>query len=186
MLPEFQAIWDGHDGRINVAKHRIELLKDTDKPIHSAHYRVGRKTSEFEKVKIDKMLAQKVVERAQSEWAPPIVFAPKQDGTLRFCVDYRRLNVLTKRDSYPIRSMGKCIDSFGEAAVFSTIDASSGYCQAELDERDRDKAAFTTHIMEYIGLSACSLYLRMPQHIPAHNGRHTCSCEMTICLSILG
>ena len=67
---------------------------------------------------MDKMLAIDVIEPATSEWAAPVVFAPKKDGLLRFCVDYRRLNAVTVRDSYPIPWMHECIDSLGDAQVF--------------------------------------------------------------------
>ena len=86
-----------------------------------------------------------VVEPSESEWASPIVFALKKDGSLRFFVDYRRLNKATIRDSYPIPRMDECIDSLAHAKVFSTLDCNSGYWQIEIDEEDKKKAAFTSH-----------------------------------------
>lgn len=74
-----------------------------------------------------------------------IVVVPKKDGTLRICVDYRKLNALTIRDSYPIPHMEECINSLGDATMFSTLDATSGFWQAEIAEEDRDKTAFTPH-----------------------------------------
>ncbi len=58
-----------------------------------------------------------------------MVIAPKPDGSSRFCVEYRRLNALTKRDPYPIPRMDECVDSLGDAVVFSALDANSGYWQ---------------------------------------------------------
>lgn len=80
-------------------------------------------TKEFEKTKIDKILAENIIESAQTEWAAPIVFAPKKDRTLWFCVDYRKLNAVTGRDSYPIPRMDGSIDSEGKAN--SLLDARS-------------------------------------------------------------
>ena len=91
------------------------------------------------------MLKQRFIELSTSEWAAPVVFAPKKDGSLRFCIDYRRLNTLTIRDSYPIPRMDECIDSLGDATVFSTLDANAGYWQIPLHENDKQKTAFTTH-----------------------------------------
>lgn len=68
-----------------------------------------------------------------------------KDGTLRLCLDYRKLNALTKCDSHSIPRNEKCIDSLGDATVFSTLDANSGYWQVEIEESDRDKTAFTSH-----------------------------------------
>jgi hypothetical protein len=68
------------------------------------------------------MLAQQVIEPATCEWASPIVLVPKPDGALRFCVDYRRLNMKTVPDTYPLPHMYECIDSLGDATVFTTLD----------------------------------------------------------------
>lgn len=76
--------------------------------------------------------------------AAPIVIAPKKDGTLHFCVKYCTPNAAAKQDSYPIPQMYDCIDSSGEAAIFTAFDASSEYCKVERDEADSDKAAFTS------------------------------------------
>ena len=91
------------------------------------------------------MLAIDVIEPVTSEWAAPVVFAPKKDGLQRFCVDYRRLNAVTVRDSYPISRMDECIDSLGDSQVFSTLDCNVGYWQIEIEEEDKDKTAFVTH-----------------------------------------
>ena len=143
-LDPFQSMWDGHLGEIHHVKHRIEL-KEGAKPVFQPPYRAGPDKREKERAEIQKMLDMDVIEEAECEWASPVVFAPKPDGTLRFCVDYRRLNAMTVRDSYPIPRMDECIDSLGDANVFTTLDANCGYWQIEIDEDDRDKTAFTSH-----------------------------------------
>ena len=62
------------------------------------------------------------IEPSTFEWAAPVVFAPKKDGMIRFCIDYRRLNYVTLRESYHIPRMEEYIDTLGEAAIFSTLD----------------------------------------------------------------
>lgn len=91
------------------------------------------------------MLTDKVGDSATTEWASSVVFAPKKDGSLRFCVDHRRLNVMTVRDSYPIPKIDECIDSLGTAAIFSTLDANSGYWQIEMYEKNVDKTDSVTY-----------------------------------------
>ena len=147
-------MWDGHIGTINLAKHRIEL-KEGSKPVYQQPYRAGPHQRQLEEEEIKKMLDADVIEPAITEWATPIVLAPKKDGSLRFFIDYRRLNELTVRDSYPIPRMDECIDSLGEARIFSTLDANSGYWQIELADEDREKTAFTSH-------SGVFQYKRMP------------------------
>ena len=72
------------------------------------------------------------------------MIAPKRDGTLLFCVDYRRLNAVTVRDAYPIPRMDECTDSLGDAQIFSALDANTGYWQIPIATKDQDKTTFTT------------------------------------------
>lgn len=73
------------------------------------------------------MLDKGIIEPALTEWASTHVFASNKDGTLCFCVDYRKLNVNTLRDSYPLPRMDRFLDSLGDASIFSTLNASSSY-----------------------------------------------------------
>lgn len=102
MLTDFRAKWNDYVVRLYVAKRWIVLIEDTTKPVHSAPYCAGMRTREFEIVEINKMLAQNVFEPAQTEWSAQIVFAPKENDTMRFRVDYRKLNALLKQNPYPI------------------------------------------------------------------------------------
>ena len=148
MLTEFDPMWDGSLGEINVVKHHIQL-KPEAQPVLQRPYRAGFKSRDFVSEEVDRMLKAGVIEPAQSEWASPVVCAPKQDGSLRFCVDYRRLNSLTVRDTYPLPRMDECIDSLGEAKVFSTLDANWGYWQIPVSEADQDKTTFVSHAGTY-------------------------------------
>jgi hypothetical protein len=91
------------------------------------------------------MLRAGVIEPATSEWASPVVLVPKHDGSMRFCIDYRRLNTVTVRDSYPLPRMDECIDSRGDARVFCTIDCNSAYWQIPVSPEDKEKTTFTSH-----------------------------------------
>jgi len=86
-----------------------------------------------------------VIEPTSSEWGFPVVLVPKKDGTLRFCVEYRLLNAVSERDSYPLPRMDECIDSLGEAKVLSTLDCNAGYWQVLIADGDREKTAFVCH-----------------------------------------
>lgn len=121
MLPEVQHLWYGHPEHTNTAEHQNKLLKPSTRLVHSAPYCTCSKTCKLEKTKIDKMLTKNIIELARTEWATLIVFPSKKDGTLRICVDYRKLNVVSKRGSYPIPRMIKCIDSLNNAVVFQRL-----------------------------------------------------------------
>ena len=144
MLRKHEKSWSGQLGDITVTEMRIDLKPDA-KPFKSPPYRAGPKTRELEKAEIDKQLAAGVIEPAMSEWAAPVLFVPKKDGKLRFCIDYRRLNSMTVKDTYPLPRMDECIDSLGDAQYFTTLDAYSGYWQMRIRKQDRPKTAFVCH-----------------------------------------
>ena len=154
MLDEFHTMYDGRLGEINVTEHSIDLQPGT-RPIHANPYREGPKTREIVKDEVERQLRAGVIEPAQSAWASPVVIVPKPDGTPRFCVDYRRLNAVTVRDSYPLPRMDDCIDSLGEAVVFTTLDANCGYWQLPIREADQELTTFTCHRGTF-------KYVRMP------------------------
>ena len=85
-----------------------------------------------------------VIRPSSSPWASPIVLVKKRDGTHRFCVDYRKLNAVTRKDAYPIPRIDDTLDTLSGAAWFSTLDMVSGYWQVEVGEEDREKTAFCT------------------------------------------
>jgi transposase InsO family protein len=143
-LRPHREMWDGRLGNVSATSHRIDVVPGS-RPVHAQPYRAGGRAREAEQEEIKKMLAQGVIEPAMSEWASPVVLVPKSDGSLRFCVDYRRLNAITVPDTYPLPRMDECIDSLGDAAIFTTLDCNSGYWQIPVHPPDRDKTTFTSH-----------------------------------------
>jgi hypothetical protein len=91
------------------------------------------------------MLKAEAIEPATSEWASPIVLVAKPDGSTRFCMDYRKVNIITVRDSYPLPRLYECIDSLGDANIFTTLDCNSGYWQIPVRPGDREKTTSTSH-----------------------------------------
>ena len=145
MLRKHSSLWSGALGTIRATEHCIPLEAGT-KPIRSMPYRKGPAMREMVAKEVNKMLKAGVIEPASTEWASPVVPVRKKDGSLRFCVDYRRLNAKTAADSYPLPRIDDCIDSLGDAAVFTTLDCNSGYWQIPVALEDRDKTTFTTHM----------------------------------------
>ena len=90
-----------------------------------------------------------VVQPSNSPWASPIVLVRKKDGTLRFCVDYRVLNSVTKKDTFPLPKIDDLLDQIGESRYFSTLDLAFGYWQIAMDPNSREKTAFIMHIGLY-------------------------------------
>ena len=90
------------------------------------------------------MLEREVISPSSSHWASPIVLVKKRNGTYRFCVDYRHLNVVTVKDSYPLPQINQSLDSLDGATKFTTLDLASGYWQVPVASEDRTKTAFST------------------------------------------
>ncbi|GFT62320.1 retrovirus-related Pol polyprotein from transposon 17.6 [Trichonephila clavipes] len=85
-----------------------------------------------------------VIGPSSSPWTSSIVLVKKKDGSARFCVDYHRLNDVTKKDSYPLPKIDDTLDTLAGNTWFSTLDLKSGYWQVELHPDDKEKTAFTT------------------------------------------
>lgn len=91
------------------------------------------------------MLSKLVIEPAKTERTAPIVFLPQRNGILEIHVDYSKLSEGIRRDSYPPLCVNKLIVSLGDAKVFSTLNAKSGYWQVKVDEEYSDKTAILSH-----------------------------------------
>ena len=86
-----------------------------------------------------------VIQPSKSPWASPIVLVRKKDGSLRFCIDYRSLNSVTKQDKFPIPRIDDLLDQLDQAQFFTTLDLAAGYWQIKVDDASREKTAFSTH-----------------------------------------
>ncbi|KAL5970719.1 Transposon Ty3-G Gag-Pol polyprotein [Taenia solium] len=88
------------------------------------------------------MITDDVIRPSKSPWASSIAIVKKSDGSLRLCIDYRKLNAVTKKDAFPLPHINDSLDSLHGASWFTTLDLKSGYWQVEVAETDREKTAF--------------------------------------------
>jgi hypothetical protein len=143
-LWEYQDVFarsSGDLGCSNTVQHHIDT-GDTQ-PIKQAPRRVPLHKKKVVKEEIDKMLDRGVIEPCEGPWASPIVLVTKKDGTTRFCVDFRRLNDVTRKDAYPLPRIEDNLDTLQGAEYYSTLDLLSGYWQVAMAPEHRDKTAFS-------------------------------------------
>eukprot|EP00794_Sanderia_malayensis_P015652 gene15652-biopygen13346 len=142
VLLEFSDVFANELGHTTVLSHKIDT--ENAPPIRQQprrlpfHYR-----GEVDK-QVSDMLAQKVIQPSTSPWASPVVLVKKKDGTYRFCIDYRKVNLVTKTDAHPLPRVDDLLDSLSNNTYFSTLDLRSGYWQVEMSPEAREKTAFIT------------------------------------------
>lgn len=131
-----------HLGCTTVTEHDIELLPGT-KPIKQRYYPVSPIKQRIIDEELQKMLALDVIEPSKSAWSSPVCLVPKKDKTYRFCIDFRQLNAVTKKDAYPLPYISAILDNLRETKYISTLDIRSAYWQVPLSERSREYTDFT-------------------------------------------
>lgn len=129
-------------GRTELVSHSI-VLKDS-KPIRQQMYRVPEKLLPEMKAELQMMQQFGIIEPSSSEWSSPIVLVPKKDGTLRFCLDFRKLNSISKFDPYPMPRVDELVERLGKAKYLSTLDLCKGYWQVPLKPECKEFTAFRT------------------------------------------
>lgn len=145
LLNKHRAVFSQHDedyGCTDTILHRIPTGDAA--PIRQRYRQIPPNLYAEVRALIKRMLEADVIKPSSSPWSSPIVLVRKKDGSIRFCVDYRQLNQVTRKDSYPLPRVEEALASLKKASWYSTLDLASGYWQVKVDEKDQDKTAFTT------------------------------------------
>ena len=113
-------------------------------PIKQHPYRLNPSKQEYLNKEINYLLKNDLIEPSQSSWSSPCILVPKPDGTYRMCTDYRKINNITKTDTFPIPRMDDCVDKIDNAKYASKFDLLKGFWQIPLTERAKEISAFVT------------------------------------------
>uniref|UniRef100_A0A5S6Q2I3 RNA-directed DNA polymerase n=2 Tax=Trichuris muris TaxID=70415 RepID=A0A5S6Q2I3_TRIMR len=166
-------------GRTSVLKH--DIVTDNIRPVRHPLRRLAPVERKEVSQLIQRLLDNKIIEPSNSPWAAGIVPVRKKDGSLRLCVDYRKLNEVSRRDAYPIPRIDETLEALAGARYFSTIDLLSGYWQVELTEAAKEKTAFITHdglfqfnVMPFGLTGAPATFQRLMEHVLAGLKWNTC------------
>ena len=134
-------------GRVDLCPHRIDI--GDARPVSQALCRQPYAYREAIEKGVQDLLSADVITPSNSPWASNIVMVRKKDGTMRFCVDFRKVNEVTREDKFPLPRIDVCLDTLAGSKYFSTFDLRSGYFQAVMDPRDSDKTSFITQSGSY-------------------------------------
>ena len=134
-------------GRTTLAEHPIDT--GDSRPVKQRPYRIPVHLNAVVNNQVNDMLERGIIRASNSPWSSPIVLAPKKDGDYRFCVDFRRVNSVTKKDAHPMPRIDEILDQLGGARYFSTLDLASGYWQVPLRAEDMEKTAFSVGADHY-------------------------------------
>ena len=155
LLKEYHDIFllEKHDtGHTKATKHKI-VLKDPDTPpFKERFHRIPPPQLDEVRAHLKMMLDAGVIQLSNSPWCNAVVLVRKKDGSLRFCIDFRRLNTLTVKDSHPLPCICETLESLAGVAHYSTIDMNSGFWQVPMDKESKQCTAFTLGSM---GLYEC-------------------------------
>lgn len=144
MLKRNAGIFSKHDldmGRTSLVKHNMILTDPV--PFKEKYRRIPPQMYSEVKDHLKEMLDLGAIRPSNSPWASAIVLVRKKDGRLRFCIDLRKLNNKTLKDSYSLPRIEQVLDSLLGSEIFSTLDLKAGYWQVEMVEECKAYTAFT-------------------------------------------
>lgn len=120
-------------------------------PINSVPYRGSLQQQQALTQMIRKLEQSNQIRPSSSPWSSPVLLIKKKDGDYRFVVDYRKLNSITTKDSFPIPTIESTLQQLAGQCYFSKLDLRSGYFQIPIHENDKPKTAFikTTGLWEF-------------------------------------
>ena len=130
---------------------------------------------------VDEMLERGVVQHLHSPWESLVVLVAKKDGKLRYCVDYRHLNSITKIDTFPLPRIDDSLDLLAITSNFTILDLMLGYWQVEMDPKSQLKTAFCSHsglyeftVMPFGHCNAPATFQRLMGTVSAGLAREKC------------
>lgn len=145
LLSEFKDVFSRNDDDLGLTSLTEHVIDTGDaKPIKQPFRRTPIAFVKEAKQAIDKLLNQGVICSLKSPWSSHTCFVRKKDGTVRPCVDYRKVNQVTKPDAFPVPKVDECIDAVSGSKIFSRLDLTSSYLQTPVRAQDITNIAFVS------------------------------------------
>ena len=141
------SLWDGNFskgptdlGCAKLVEHEIHL--ENDRPFKEPYRRIPPALIQEVREHLNEMMEIGAIHPSKSPFSSNVVIVRKKDGSIRFCIDYRKLNQRTIKDAQAIPRVDDTLHLLAGSKYFSTLDLKSGYWQLELKEKDKAKTAF--------------------------------------------
>ena len=144
---EYPEVFSDLPGKTSACQLKIDTGEAA--PRRSHPYRVPDRLKEGVRSEVNKLVELGIVVPSNSPWASPVVPVPKTDGTVRVCVDYRRLNEVTTADPYYMATMDEIVERVGKSRIMSKIDLAKGFYQVEVEASSQEKTAFVSPYGKY-------------------------------------
>ena len=144
---EYPDVFSDLPGRTQVC--RLRIATGTEAPRVSHPYRIPDKLKEGVRQEVMKLVELGIAVPSVSPWASPVVPVPKADGSVRVCIDYRKLNEITDTDPYYMATLEEILERVGGSQVMSKLDLAKGFYQVEVEPTSREKTAFICPFGKY-------------------------------------
>ncbi len=154
VLDELKQHFSCSPGLCKINKCKIALSEGAN-PVNQPPRQIPNGIRDAVRAEIDKMLDQGIIVASNAEWASPLVPVRKKDGSVRLCVDFRQLNLVTPLRRYWLPSLSEILEKVGPSSCLSTLDLTSGFHQLEMDSASSELTTFVCPLGKF-------RFLRMP------------------------
>ena len=142
LIHEYEHLFPDIPTRTDKIYH--DVIVEDSKPIKQHPYRMNPLKQKHLQDEVKYLLENDFIEPSQSNYSSPCILVPKSNGTYRMCTDYRKVNSVTKTDSFPIPRIDDCIDKVGNSKYVTKFDLLKGFWQVPLTDRAKEVSAFAT------------------------------------------
>ena len=143
LILEYEHLFPDIPSRTDKIYHDVDIIEGA-KPVKQHPYRLHPERQQYLRKEVKYLLDNDIIEPSQSEWSSPCILVPKSDGTFRMCTDYRKVNSVTKTDTFPIPRIDDCIDNIGHAKYVTKFHLLKRFWQIPFTNSPKEILEFVT------------------------------------------